>query len=202
MHDAAPRATGLGDEWDVESDDFDVPPEDLLEPVEPDSRFLRRNREETTVTWLGHATFLLQLNGVNILTDPHLGPRASALPLLGPQRAFEPPMDHYELPSIHAIVISHDHYDHLDRRTLRRLVKQKGGAASLLRTQGGQAAHSRVSVLSLHRAGLVGVGATGRHQSALCTGPSLQWPHAMAAQSHPVVGLGDRERDVPLLLCR
>lgn len=98
-----------------------------LRPLRPDGDFLRRNRDLPTLTWLGHSTFLVQIGGLNILTDPHLGQRASALPFLGPKRVVPPALHASQLPPIHAVVLSHDHYDHLDRRTLNRLIKQKGG---------------------------------------------------------------------------
>lgn len=74
------------------------------------------NRSKTSYTWIGHSTFLLQLNGLNILTDPVWAKR------MGMQkRLTEPgiPMD--ELPNIDVVVISHGHYDHLDFPTLKKL---------------------------------------------------------------------------------
>lgn len=101
--------------------------EPLSGGIRPDGDFLRRNREHPTLTWIGHATFLLQIGGINILTDPHLGQRASALPYIGPRRLVPPAMQAYQLPRIDAVVLSHDHVDHLDRRTVNRLIKQSGG---------------------------------------------------------------------------
>lgn len=95
--------------------------------VKPDVRFLKANRREDTLTWLGHATFLLQLGGSNILTDPHLTSRASPLSFAGPKRHMAPPLNFDELPHIDIVVVSHSHYDHLDRPTLKRLVEQPGG---------------------------------------------------------------------------
>jgi L-ascorbate metabolism protein UlaG (beta-lactamase superfamily) len=94
---------------------------------QPDIEFLKSNRSEATLTWLGHATFLLQLGGANILTDPHLTERASPLSIAGPKRHMAPPLDFDELPHIDIVVVSHSHYDHLDRPTLQRLAKQPGG---------------------------------------------------------------------------
>lgn len=73
------------------------------------------------VTVIGHATTLLQMDGINVLTDPVYSLRASPLQWTGPKR-FTPPMIAFEdLPHIDAVIISHNHYDHLDLPTLRRL---------------------------------------------------------------------------------
>jgi L-ascorbate metabolism protein UlaG (beta-lactamase superfamily) len=93
----------------------------------PDVAYLAANRSEPTLTWIGHATFLLQLGGVNILTDPHLTERASPLSFAGPRRHVAPALDFARLPHIDAVVISHSHYDHLDRGTVTRLSRQADG---------------------------------------------------------------------------
>jgi L-ascorbate metabolism protein UlaG (beta-lactamase superfamily) len=89
--------------------------------VANDGRALRDNREAATVTWIGHATMLVQLDGVNVLTDPQFSERASPVTFAGPRRLNPPGLAFEDLPPIHAVVISHDHYDHLDRPTVRRL---------------------------------------------------------------------------------
>src|SRR5215475_12779392 len=86
--------------------------------VSNDGAALRANGTHPTLTWIGHATFLLQLDGVNILTDPHWGERASPLRFVGPRRLVPPGMRFEDLPHIDAVVISHDHYDHLDVATV------------------------------------------------------------------------------------
>lgn len=98
------------------------------ERVQPDLAFLSANRTESTLTWIGHATFLLQVGGLNILTDPHCSERASPLSFLGPRRRVPPALTIEELPLIDAVVISHNHYDHLDRSTVKRLAAQAGGS--------------------------------------------------------------------------
>ncbi|HEY5929912.1 MAG TPA: MBL fold metallo-hydrolase [Burkholderiales bacterium] len=95
--------------------------------LKPDTAFLSSNRTEPTLTWIGHATFLLQLGGVNIVTDPHLTERASPLSFAGPRRHVAPALDFDALPHVDVVVISHSHYDHLDRGTVQRLNAQKGG---------------------------------------------------------------------------
>ncbi len=89
-----------------------------------DGRAIRANGQHPTVTWVGHSTLLVQLEGVNILTDPHWGGRASPVGFAGPRRLVPPGIRFEDLPPIHAVVISHDHYDHLDEATVRRIARQ------------------------------------------------------------------------------
>lgn len=72
-------------------------------------------------TWLGHSTVLLEIEGVRVLTDPVWGPRASPLRLVGPKRFQPVPVPLRALPPLDLVVISHDHYDHLDYPTIRQL---------------------------------------------------------------------------------
>jgi len=89
--------------------------------VANDGRGLRDSVAAPRVTWIGHSTLLVQLDGVNVLTDPHWGNRAGPLGWLGPRRLGAPGVAFEDLPRIDAVVISHDHYDHLDLGTVRRL---------------------------------------------------------------------------------
>jgi N-acyl-phosphatidylethanolamine-hydrolysing phospholipase D len=68
-----------------------------------------------TVTWIGHATALVQAGGLNVLVDPIFSERASPVQLFGPKRAQPPGVAMADLPSIDVVLISHNHYDHLDR---------------------------------------------------------------------------------------
>jgi len=77
--------------------------------------------QKIQVTWIGHATFLVQVAGLNILTDPMFSDRASPIYFAGPKRRVPPGVSFDRLPPIHAAVISHNHYDHLDLRTVVRL---------------------------------------------------------------------------------
>lgn len=70
------------------------------------------------VTWLGHSSVLVEIDGQRVLTDPILSERASPFTWVGPRRWYAPPLPLQELPPIDAVVISHDHYDHLDYGTL------------------------------------------------------------------------------------
>ncbi len=88
--------------------------------VEP-ARFAAPPEGGLRVTWLGHSIMLLELDGVVVLTDPVWGPRASPWTWLGPTRWYEPLIDLEDLPPIDAVVISHDHYDHLDYSTFETI---------------------------------------------------------------------------------
>jgi len=73
------------------------------------------------VTWVGHSTVLVQMDGLNVLTDPVWSERASPVSFAGPRRMRPPALRFEDLPPVHAVLVSHDHYDHLDLPTLRRL---------------------------------------------------------------------------------
>ena len=73
------------------------------------------------VTWLGHSMFLVQHNKLTLLTDPIFSDRASPLSFAGPKRYVKHAMDYAELPDIDIVVISHNHYDHLDNDTIKQL---------------------------------------------------------------------------------
>jgi N-acyl-phosphatidylethanolamine-hydrolysing phospholipase D len=86
-----------------------------------DGGALRSTPAGPTLTWIGHATFLVQLDGLNVLTDPQFSERASPFSFAGPRRLNAPGLAFEDLPPIHVVVISHDHYDHLDRASVQRL---------------------------------------------------------------------------------
>jgi L-ascorbate metabolism protein UlaG (beta-lactamase superfamily) len=79
---------------------------------------------EAAVTFLGHATFLIQTRIGNVLTDPMWSMRAGPFGLLGPRRVRKPGIALEDLPPITAVLLSHGHYDHLDLRTLRELARR------------------------------------------------------------------------------
>lgn len=76
------------------------------------------------VTWLGHSTLFVEIDGTQLLIDPVWGERASPMTFAGPKRFFAPPLPLPDLPSIDAVVISHDHYDHLDLPTVKALAER------------------------------------------------------------------------------
>jgi L-ascorbate metabolism protein UlaG (beta-lactamase superfamily) len=73
------------------------------------------------VTWLGHSTVLMEIDGKRILTDPVWSKRASPFSHMGPKRYFDVPVSIEDLPPIDLILLSHDHYDHLDKKTILKL---------------------------------------------------------------------------------
>ena len=73
------------------------------------------------VTWFGHSSMLVEIDGVNILIDPLWGERASPLSWVGPERWYSPPLALGELPRLDVVLISHDHYDHLDWSTINAM---------------------------------------------------------------------------------
>ena len=77
---------------------------------------------ELAVTWFGHSSALLEVDGRRVLVDPVWGERVSPSPLVGPTRLHEPPLPVEALPPVDAVLISHDHYDHLDLPTVRSLI--------------------------------------------------------------------------------
>jgi L-ascorbate metabolism protein UlaG (beta-lactamase superfamily) len=74
-------------------------------------------------TWLGHSTVLIEIDGLRVLTDPVWGPRASPSSLAGPKRFQPVPVALRAMPPLDLVIVSHDHYDHLDYPTIRELAK-------------------------------------------------------------------------------
>jgi len=89
--------------------------------VTNDGAAIRAPSTEPRITWIGHSSLLVQLEDVNILTDPQWGTHASPLSWAGPRRLSPPGLAFEDLPRIDVVVISHDHYDHLDLPTVKRL---------------------------------------------------------------------------------
>ena len=81
----------------------------------------RPEADDLTATLVGHATFLLQFAGLNILTDPVWSDRCSPVAWAGPKRVRPPAIDWEALPEISLVLLSHNHYDHCDLTTLLRL---------------------------------------------------------------------------------
>jgi L-ascorbate metabolism protein UlaG (beta-lactamase superfamily) len=88
----------------------------------------RTKQGESAVTFINHSTVLLQLDGWNILTDPIWSERASPLSWMGPKRVSQPGIMFEDLPPIDIVLLSHNHYDHMDIATLRRISNEHQAA--------------------------------------------------------------------------
>ena len=95
--------------------------EGLPERVAPDLDALRGAGPNPSVTWVGHATLLVRMGGLRFLTDPNWSTRAGPTRFTGAHRHVAPGVEIGDLPPIDFVVISHNHYDHMDMPTLRRL---------------------------------------------------------------------------------
>lgn len=89
-------------------------------PVVPTRPAARVEGTALRVTWIGHSSVLVQTEGLNILLDPVWAERASPVPFLGPKRVRQPGVRFEDMPKIDIVLISHDHYDHLDTGILGR----------------------------------------------------------------------------------
>lgn len=87
-------------------------------------KVLAQKSEDLIITVINHATVLIQMNGINIITDPVYSTRVSPLSFVGPKRAVNPGVAFEDLPSIDIVLISHNHYDHLDLDTLKKISKR------------------------------------------------------------------------------
>ena len=106
--------------WQWESWGLDKTANSLTPSVQADLALLQAPTAPT-VTWIGHATALVQANGLNVLVDPIFSERASPVQIFGPKRAQPPGVAMADLPYIDAVLISHNHYDHLDRNSVAQL---------------------------------------------------------------------------------
>jgi L-ascorbate metabolism protein UlaG (beta-lactamase superfamily) len=138
----APQARGLleGLRWKLTSRPELSP--SFISDVEQSIPPRRVEGNEIRVTLVNHSTVLLQQRGSNILTDPIWSERASPLSWIGPRRRRKPGVSWEDLPCIDTVLISHNHYDHLDLPTLRRLAARGDstfvvptGGARLLRSE-------------------------------------------------------------------
>jgi L-ascorbate metabolism protein UlaG (beta-lactamase superfamily) len=93
-------------------------------PIErPHALWAQRPDTGLRATWLGHSTVLLELDGRRVLTDPVFGKRVSPIGFIGPRRFHPVPAELAELPPLDLVLLSHDHYDHLCKPTMRALAR-------------------------------------------------------------------------------
>jgi N-acyl-phosphatidylethanolamine-hydrolysing phospholipase D len=126
----------LGDvlrwKWNASRQGLPKPPTTPIPQVAPDLVFIETNAKagnamQPAITWVGHATVLAQLGGLSMLTDPIFSERASPLGFAGPKRHQPPGLPIGSLPHIDLVVVSHNHYDHLDAPSIQALNRQAGG---------------------------------------------------------------------------
>ncbi len=151
-----------------------VPP-DQVPPYKPDivapdlGLIHHPDPERIQLTWIGHSSFLLQVNGLNILFDPVYSRRASPFSFAGPKRIVPPGVRFEDLPPIDAVVISHNHFDHLDKPTIKRLGNKPRYFVPLgLRTWFSRLGIDRVSELDWWQRSFIG-------ETVLCCVPALHW---------------------------
>ena len=129
------RIGGLLRWWFVDRLRHPPPPDpdpSIFPFAEPRFVLPRAQDDLLTITWVGHSTFLIQLGGLNLLTDPIWSDRASPIPGIGPKRRVDPGIRFDDLPPIDLVLQSHDHYDHLDDLTVCRLEATNPGARWLV----------------------------------------------------------------------
>jgi len=108
-------------------------PEQPLGPFRTDAATLQQVPPQALrVTWLGHSGLLLDVDGKRFITDPLWYQRASPFSFAGPKRFFQNPLPLHQLPPIDAVLLSHDHYDHLDKESLLQLTKKGFPVITLL----------------------------------------------------------------------
>lgn len=107
-----------------------------LPSVKTDPVALGAAENNPSVTWIGHATMLVRLAGKNVLFDPTFSPRASPVGFAGPKRVVPLPIDIADLPRIDVVMISHNHYDHLDANSVQRLAASTHGSPRFLVPKG------------------------------------------------------------------
>jgi L-ascorbate metabolism protein UlaG (beta-lactamase superfamily) len=88
--------------------------------------------DDNYAIWIGHSTFLIKKNGVTILTDPIFSKRASPFKNIGPKRLIPPAIPLDEIPKIDVVTVSHNHYDHLDIHSLKKIAKNHPDAIFLV----------------------------------------------------------------------
>lgn len=102
-----------------------TPPDRIPVVPQPEGAYEATKPEGVRITWVGHATVLVEIDGFRILTDPIWSERCSPFSFAGPKRFHKPGIPLHKLPKLDAVIISHDHYDHLDEPTIHELAKRE-----------------------------------------------------------------------------
>ena len=113
--------------WQIErrAQDLPKPPALPVATLQPDLVAIKAyTGGPPTITWIGHASMLVQAGGLNVLTDPIFSNRASPVQFIGPQRAQPPGVALADLPPIDVVLISHNHYDHLDKASVQEIARR------------------------------------------------------------------------------
>lgn len=110
----------------------DVVPEITKIEISSDWEEINLSEDDNYAIWIGHSTFLIKKNGVTILTDPIFSKRASPFRNIGPKRLIPPAIPLNKIPKIDVITVSHNHYDHLDIRSLKKISKNHPDAIFLV----------------------------------------------------------------------
>ena len=106
-------------------------PKRPLGPFNTEARIYEKPPEGgLRITWMGHSSTLIEIDGIRILVDPVWNQRAAPVEWAGPKRFFAPPLQLEKLPSIDAVLLSHDHYDHLSANTVRKLARMESLAGA------------------------------------------------------------------------
>jgi len=110
----------------------DVEPAITKIEISSDWKEINLSEDDNYAIWIGHSTFLIKKNGVTILTDPIFSKRASPFRNIGPKRLIPPAIPLNKIPKIDVITVSHNHYDHLDIRSLKKISKNHPDAIFLV----------------------------------------------------------------------
>ena len=110
----------------------DVVPEITKIEISSDWEEINLSEDDNYAIWIGHSTFLIKKNGVTILTDPIFSKRASPFRNIGPKRLIPPAIPLNKIPKIDVVTVSHNHYDHLDIRSLKKISKNHPDAIFLV----------------------------------------------------------------------
>ena len=112
----------------------DIEPEITKIELSSDWQKLNLSEDDNYAIWIGHSTFLIKKNGVTILTDPIFSKRASPFKNIGPKRLIPPAIPLDAIPHIDIVTVSHNHYDHLDIHSLKKISKKHPEAIFLVPT--------------------------------------------------------------------